>query len=195
MIELSHYLFPEFTKGTIQMKDGKAYPSMLNYNSMTEEMVFEENGKRLAVSKAMVDQVDTVTIGDRKFISMNGVFLELIHHSTFDLYIEHKCHIKEPGKPSGYGGTSETSAITSYSSLISDGLVYDLKLPDGYSAKPYFYYWLKKEGRYLTFANIGQLKALYPDKKELSKEFTKQNKVKYDDQDTIIQMIEYLETH
>lgn len=195
MVELSHYLFPEFTQGVILLKNGSEYKPLLNYNSLTEEMVFDENGKKMAISKAMVDQVDTVFIKNRKFITFNNTFIELIFHSKVDLYVEHKCYIKDPGKPSGYGGTSQTSAITSYSTLISDGLVYDLNLPEGYEAKPYLCYWLMKEGKYKSIANMGQLKDLYQDKSDLLKEFVKKNKVKFNNQESIIQLIEYLETH
>ena len=36
--------------------------------------------------------------------------------------------MQHPGKPAGYGGTSQTAAIDSYSSLIANGHMYDLKL-------------------------------------------------------------------
>ena len=195
LAEISHYLFPEFTQGYILLKNGTGYKSLLNYSSLTEEMVFEENGKRLTMSKLASDEIDTVFIGGRKFIRLSNTFIELIHHSKFDLFVEHKCSVQRPGKESGYGGTSQTSAIDSYSSLISNGHIYDLKLPDGYEAKTFFYYWLKKNGAFKMFVNMRQLKDLYHDKKDLLDAYVKQNDIKYNNQESIIQLIEYLETN
>ncbi len=195
VIELSHYLFPEFTQGVILLKTGIKNKAMLNYNSLTEEMIFENNGKKLAIGKGELELVDTVFIKDRKFITLNSKFIELIYHSKWDLYAEHKCSVKEPGKPAAYGGTTETSATTSYSSFYSGGKVYELKLPDGYETKTYTYYWLKRNGELNKFINIRQLMKLYYDKEDLFKAYVKKNAVDFNKQESIVQFIKYLETN
>jgi hypothetical protein len=195
VVDISHYIFPEFTNGVILLKSGIECQSLLNYNSLTEEMVFEEKGKRLAISEADFNNIDTVYLGGRKFALFNNRFIELIHHSKFDLYIEHKCMLKLPGQPAAYGGTTYTSAINSYAAYFSDGKIYDLKLPDGYTIKPYFNYWLKRNDVFHGFINMKQLKDLYPDKKDLFKAYLKKQDIKYTNQPGIVQLIEYLETN
>jgi hypothetical protein len=192
--EISHYLFPEFTQGIILMKNGIKNNALLNYNSLTEEMVFKDKGKMLAIGKANLEQIDTVFIRDRMFFILNKNFVELILHSKCDLYAEHKCSLIPPGKPSGYGGTSQTSAITSITSINSGGRLYELELPDDYEIKPYTFYWLKKNGELNMFINMKQLMKLYDDKKELFKAYVKKHNVKYDNQESIVQLIKYLET-
>lgn len=140
-----HYLFAEFTQGIILMKNGTKNPFLLNYNSLTEEMILNVKGNMIAIEMPELDLVDTVTIEDRKFFRMNNTFVELIHHSLFDLYAEHKCSMVLPGKPTLYGGTSQTSAATSIKTINSGGRLYDLKLPDDFQIKPYTEYWLKKK--------------------------------------------------
>ena len=195
-IETSHYLFPEFTQGVILMKAGTRNNAMLNYNSLTEEMIFENNGQKKAIGINEILLVDTVFIKDRKFVALNGEFVELVYHSKWDLYVEHKCKVEEQGKPAGYGGTSQTGAATSVSSLYTQGrVVYDLKLPDDYKTKPYSIYWLKKNGELYKFMNMRELKKLYEDKKELFKKYLKINRVKYQDQEGIIQLIGYMESN
>lgn len=160
-METSHYLFPEFTRGVILMKSGKRNDAVLNYNSLTEEMIFEKSGQKRAIGTNELLFVDTVFIEDRKFVVLNGKFVELAHHSTWDLFVEHKCKVEEAGKPAGYGGTSQTSAATSVSSLYSQGrVVYNLKLPDNYETKPYRVYWLKKNGEIYKFGSMRELKKL-----------------------------------
>ncbi len=191
--ELSHYLLPEFTQGTILMKDGKENKALLNYNSLTEEMIFNNKGQMLAIGDTELAQTDSVFIGKRTFILLNGKFVELLAHSTFDLYAEHKCDVIPPGSPAAYGGTSQTSSTTSYSSLATGGRLYDLKLPDDYTVKPYTYYWIRKNGELNKFISLNQLMKLNKDKKDLFKAYVKKNDVKFDDQESIIQLIEYLE--
>jgi len=158
-------------------------------------MVFEDKGKKFSLGKEEQELVDTVFIKNRKFFKLNNTFIEFIYHSKFDLYAEHKCSVKQPGKPAGYGGTSETSAITSYSSYLSGGLVYELKLPNGYETKPYNYYWLKKNGGLNKFMNMRQLMKLYDDKEDLFKAYIKKNEVIFNNQESMVQLIKYLETN
>ena len=195
-IETSHYLFPEFTQGIILMKDGKRNDALLNYNSLTEEMIFENNGQKKAIATNEILLVDTVFIEGRKFVVQNGKFFELVYHSKWELFIEHKCNVEEAGKPAGYGGTTQTGAATSVSSLYSQGrVVYDLKLPDDYKTKPYINYWLEKNGELYEFINMRELKKLYEDKKDLLKKYLKSNRVNYQNQESIIQLIKYLESN
>jgi len=193
--ELSHYVFPEFTEGVILMKTGVENKALLNYNSLTEEMIFENRGQKLALGKTELDQVDTVFIRDRKFLILNKKFVELVYRSKSELYAEHRCTINSPGKSAGYGGTSQTSAISSYSMLPLGGRVYELKLPEGYITKPYLIYSLKKEGKLNKFVSIKQLMKLYDDKKNLVKAYVRAHDVKYDDQESIIQFLKYLESN
>jgi hypothetical protein len=193
VIELSHYLFPEFTQGIVLMKTGIKNEALLNYNSLTEEMIFKDKGKILAIGNTELELVDTIFIKDRKFFMLNNKFVELISHSKCDLYAEHKCNVLLPGKPAAYGGTSQTSATTSYSSINSGGVFYKLKLPEDYEIKPYTYYWLKKNGELNKFINMRQLMSLYDDKKDLFKAYVKKYDVKYDNQESIVQLIKYLE--
>lgn len=193
VVEVTHYLFPEFTKGIVLMKNGIKNETLLNYNSLTEEMIFENNGTKLAIGQPEI--VDTVFVKGRKFFLLNGKFVELINNSKYKLYAEHKCTIKDPGKPAAYGGTSQTSATSTYSSFFTGGQVYDLKLPEGYETKPFVDYWLVKDGEVSKFLSIRQLAKLFSEKDNSFKEFVKKHDVKYTDQSGIIELIRYLEAN
>ena len=192
IVEVSHYLFPQFTKGLVLMKSGIRNEASLNYNSITEEMIFDNRGTKLAMSQ--LNLVDTVFIQGRKFILFGGKFVELVYHSKYELYVQHKCSIKDPGKPSGYGGTSQTSATTTYSSYVTGGQFYEMKLPDGLETKLYVEYWLKKDGVPIKFINIRQLAKLFDDKAALFKDYVKKHAVKYTDQESIVALIKYMES-
>lgn len=190
VIEVSHYIFPEFSKGVVLMKNGVKNEAMLNFNSLTEEMIFDNKGTKLAMTQ--LDQVDTVYVKDRKFFILNNKFVEVIFKSKVALYAEHRCSVKDPGKPAAYGGTSQTSATTTYSSFLSGGQVYELKLPDGIVTKPYIEYWFGKDGKVNKFLTVRQLLKLCGDKEEAAKAYAKENNVKYENQESIIGLIRYL---
>ena len=194
-VERPHYLFPEFTQGVVLLKSGVKNETSLNYNSLTEEMIFDKKGRKLAMAETDLALIDTVFIEDRKFIVLNGGFVELLYHSTCHLYAEYKGKLKEPGKPAGYGGTSETSSISSQSSLRMGGLLYELELPAGYKVNPYTVLWLKKNGALNKLVNMKKLKKLYKGKNDLFKAYVKKHRVKYDNQESITQLIEYLESN
>ncbi len=191
VIEVSHYIFPEFSKGVVLMKNGVKNEAMLNFNSLTEEMIFDNKGTKLAMTQ--LDQVDTVYVKDRKFFILNNKFVEVIFKSKVALYAEHRCSVKDPGKPAAYGGTSQTSATTTYSSFLSGGQVYELKLPDGIVTKPYIEYWFGKDGKVNKFLTVRQLLKLCGDKEEAAKAYAKENNVKYENQESIIGLIRYLD--
>lgn len=194
-IEISHYILPEFTQGVILMKSGSKSEVSLNYNSLTEEMIIEKNGNKSAIKKEFIETIDTVFINERKFIAKNDAFLELIYHSKFEIFIEHNCKISAPSKPSAYGGDPQSSASTSYSSLISNDRAYELKLPDDYKVQPYTVYWLKNDEGFNKFVSLRQLSKLYYSKRNIFKSFVKKYDVKYDDQQGIIQLIRHLEEY
>ncbi|MCP4313427.1 MAG: hypothetical protein GY790_19390 [Bacteroidetes bacterium] len=193
--EVSHYLFPEFIKGVILTRAGEENGVLANYNSLTEEMVFENKGNKLAIAPGELARIDTVYIKDRKFIVLNHKFVEFLYHSKWDLYLEHKCKLREKGEQIGYGATSKNTSVSHYSSLFSQGVVYELKLPDGYETKLYSYYWLKKNGELYKFENMKDLKKLYTEKEDLFKSYVKKHRIKYKNQESIIQLIEYLESN
>lgn len=195
-VTLSHYLFPDFQPGVVLLKNGVRNNAKLNYNAASEEMVFDENGKTLAIGDAVLPQIDTVFVADEKFIRINNKFVRiLIDKPEIDLFVEHKCRLIPPGKPAAYGGTSQTSSTTSYSSILSDGRVYDLKLPDDYKIIPYNVFWLNRNGKLQSFSNLGQLKKIYRDKKKLVGDYLKKNEVKLANEKSVEETITYLENN
>ena len=166
---------------------------MLNYNSLTEEMIFSNNGKKLAISH--LEQIDTVYIKNRTFFPLQNKFVELIYRNKFELYAIHKCNLVDPGKPAAYGGTSQTSATTTYSSYYASGQAYELQMPEGTETKAYTEYWLKRDGKLTIFVSLRQLSKIFSAKSDLFKKFVKEKKVDYDDQESIVQLIKFMENN
>ena len=192
-VAVSHYIFPSFIKGKVLMKNGIKDEALINYNSITEQMIFENKGTKLAMSH--LENIDTVYISDKKFVVYKDKFIEVLYKSNYELYAAHKCKIKDPGKPAAYGGTSQTSSSTSYSSYFTEGQVYEMELPSGFETSPYVDYFLKKDGEMSSFVNLRQLSKLFSTKEEVFKSYVKKNNVKYENQKSVIDLIRYMETN
>lgn len=194
--EIFHYILPEFTKGTVLMKDGTKNQALLNYNAATEEMIFDQNGQKLAFAEITLNQLDTVFIQDRKFVLLdNKKFAEVIAQDGYKLLVQHKCRIIPPGKPAAYGGTSETSSVTSYSSWMGNGMLYQLELPDDFKVNTSMVYWFDNGAGWKSFSSMAQVKRFYNKQKTLYSKYTKENKVDFKDQESIAGLIDYMETN
>ncbi len=178
------------------MKNGTRNNAKLNYNTASEEMVFDKNGELLALSDLILPQIDTVYISSEKFIRVNNKFMKIIiDEPEISLFVEHKCRIIPPGKPAAYGGTSQTSSVTSYSSIMAGGRVYSLKLPDDYKVIPYNVFWVNRNGKLQSFSNIGQLKKIYRDKKKVIADYLKKNDVEMTDEKSVKETIVFMENN
>jgi len=186
---ISHYLFPEFTTGKILMSSGALKETNLNYNSLTEEMIFQYNGTNLAIANP--ESVDTVYILDRKFVQVKKIFYELLENLPVPLFVHHLCTVTPPGKNSGYGGTSQTSAITATSTVFSSRGMYELKLPDDYAIDPYSEYLLKKDGTYTRISNTNQVIKCFPEKEDAIKDFVKKNNISFKKEEDIRTLIKF----
>lgn len=195
-IDISHYVYPEFQQGVVLLKSGESYNAKLNYNIATEEMLFDDKGTILAIGGETLAKIDTVTISNDKFIRMNNKFVKLlVNEPGIDLFVEYKCRILPPSNPVGFGGTSQLTTSTSYSSILLDGRMYSLKLPDDYEIIPSNIYWINRSGESKSFTSIGQLKRIYRDKRRLINDYLKENEVKLDNVKSIKDAIIYMENN
>ncbi len=175
----------------VKMKSGETSNQVLNYNILTNEMIFNNAEKYLAI--ASPENVDTIYINNRKFIPLNNKFYEVLVNSHMPLLLEFTSTISDPGASTGYGGTSTTTAATSFKSLINAGGAYELKLPDGFTVKPGYGYWIMKDGKLEKAANTKQLIKIFPDKKDMINYAVKKNDLKLSRREDIIRLVKLIE--
>lgn len=183
---LYHYVFPSFIEGTVKQKSGEINKALLNYNSLTEEMIFEQSGRQMALDKT--ESIDTVYIENKKFVPVGNVFYEVATPTPIALFIQHKSTVIPPGSNTGFG-TSQTSAITSITDLKSAGIAYKLRLPDDYKLTSKTVYWLKKSNSYINVKNTKDVQDLFPDKSGAIKDFVKANKINLRNSTDVIKLI------
>ncbi len=184
-----HYIFLTFTKGSVVMKGGNIKQSILNYNTVTQEMIFEQNGKRMALDK--LETIDSVIIQDRKFIPVGEVFYEVAFVAPISLFIQHKSDITSEGKSIGYGTKKQTTSSTSYSKLITSDGLYSLELPDDFYISNTSINWVQKDESMVKFVTKRQFLKIFPEQEDELKQYIKENKITMKVREDLIKLVSY----
>ena len=172
------FLFPEFTKGDAIMKTGISRSALMNYNTVSEKMVFQQGGRILEMTET--ERIDTVSILGRKFIPAGKVFYELLLKNNISLFVQHKGDLMLPGKPVPYGGTSQTTSSSTVVSLEYDSRYVNMKLPADYTVNNKNIFWIMKNGAMTDFMSEKQFLKIFPEKNTELKKYIKESKVKFD---------------
>jgi hypothetical protein len=183
-------LFDEFTMGKVIMKSGDTKEVMLNYNPYAEKMLFTENNRLWEISEP--ELVESVIINERIFVPYKKVFYEMIPCKKYSLYIKYSINELPEAKQAGYGSTSETTAITSYSNIISSsGTNYNLNKKEGFKTVMITLFWIKKGNKYYKANNIKQFRKYFPEKADAIEAFVKDKKINFDDPEDMITLIRF----
>jgi hypothetical protein len=169
----SHFVFPEFIEGKVKMKNGTTEDAILNYNMLTEEMIFESDSERLALVK--IETIDTIYIRSRKFIPHDKVFYEVLINDTVSLFVRHKRNVLSSGSPAGYGGTTETGAAHSISHLVTSGNIYNLELSSEYHLTDASQFWITLHNSSFRISSERQILKIFPEISGELKQFIIQN--------------------
>jgi hypothetical protein len=183
------FLYPDFTNGKVRMKNGKFQILILNYNTVSEKMVFMRDEKIYDMTNP--EMIDTVFLEESSFVPFDKVFYRVILNAPVSFFVQYKGEIMSPGTPAGYGVNSQVSNTKNLSSVELASGHYNLKLPTDYTVKTDFLYWIRKDGNMSGFANERQFMKLFPDHETELKQFLKQNKIKFDKVPDVMKLAEY----
>ena len=184
------YLFPEFKDATLLMKNGQSQSAMMNYNTVTERMVYKKDGKMYDL--IIPENLDTIYIQNRIFIPAGKMFYEVILKGThLALFIQQKGTLLSAGAPAAYGGTSQVSSVTSLSSIELSGGRYNIALPSDFIVNPSPVYWIRKENEMFSFLNEKQFLKIFPDKEKELKLFIKGNRIKIGKPEDLAKLVRY----
>ena len=174
----AQFLFPDFSLGKVRMKNGNIQSTMLNYNMVSEKMVFEKGGN--LYDMVNIEMIDTVFVQESKFVPVGKVFYEVLLIAPISLFIQHKGELLPPGAPAGYGGTSQVSNSKNLTSVNLSMGYYNLKLPQDYTVKVDLIYWIRKDNIMFSYTNERQFIKIFPERVKEIKEFIKKQKIKFD---------------
>jgi hypothetical protein len=174
---MPQFLFPEFVQGVVKMTNGLTQKAVLNYNTVSEKMVYTMDDK--IYDMVNNERTDTVFIYESKFVPVGKVFYEVLLNAPVSMFVQHVGSIVPPGKPAAYGGTSQVSSSTYKTSVELSSGYYNLKLPADFQVKLDPVYWLRKDGKMYSWINERQFLKIFPEKEQDLKAYIKKNHIKF----------------
>ncbi|MEO6229239.1 MAG: hypothetical protein ABJB11_19960 [Ferruginibacter sp.] len=190
-VQISHYVFDSFMKGKVLVKSGAVSDQLLNYNSVTGEMIFDNGGQLLAIGNPA--DVDTVYIDGRKFVPVNNKFYEMLTTSSTPLMLEFTCTVEDPSVSIGYGNSTPGTNYGTVRNLNGNARSYELKLPSDFKITPVYTYWIFKSGKFQKANSSQQLGKIFSDKKDFIKAFVKENNTSFSKREDIIKLVQAVE--
>ncbi len=183
------FVFPDFSVGVVKMKNKEKLALALNYNVVTEKVVFRL--KNQIFDMVEYSNVDTVFIHERKFVPLENVFYEVLVNAPVSLFIQHKGKIQSPPRPAAYGGTSELSSSTYVNNLRMGNDVYRLNSDEPITIVPDPIIWIRKDNEMHAVLNQKSLLKIFSDRKNEIKEFISQNRVDSKNPGHLIGVVNY----
>jgi len=186
---MPQYLFPRFSECEVRMKNGQVQSMDMNYNTVTEKMVFIRNEKYYDMINP--DMADTVYLNDRKFVPSGKIFYEVLLAGPIDLLVQHKGNLLPAGKPVGYGGTSQVASSNYISNIKLESGQYNLEIPADFIVKADPVFWIRKNDEMISFMNEKQFIKIFPENTVKIKGFIKEYRIKTDRYEDLIQLVKY----
>jgi hypothetical protein len=171
------------------MKAGKDLTLLLNYNTVTEKMVFFQ--KEQVYDMLNQSSVDTIYLNESRFVPFGKVFYEVFPGNKVTLFIQHRGRLLSPPKPAAYGGTSEVSSSTYITRLDMGSEVYNMKLEDGLRVKYDPMYWVRISDNMVSFTGEKAFLKIFPDKESDIKQYIKANRLKFDKKEDLLKIIRF----
>jgi len=189
----SGMLFPAFEKGTVIFKTGTRSSASLNYDMIRQQMLFLEADSTI---KAIANSLDisVVIIGERRFlpVSSQGEFYEEVQAGKGSLFVKRKATLLSQGKAAAYGGYSQTSSTTSFSSWHDNaGNSVNLSVNEKFSLEIKCTYYLKIGNSYKSFFSAKSLGKLFKGHESEIEEYAKKQPVDFSKIEDVFRMVEY----
>lgn len=180
------YLFKEFKTGNVFLKDIPTQTAPLNYNTLTQEMLFIKDTTILKLID--LNQIDSVVIDNRVFIPLGDIFYEIIEGARLKLLIRNKTRWDTEGAVSGYG-RSKLAKSTEIDIHTSGGQVVildpDIKV-EIFDSSDYMIY---ANNIMLPASKLKNYISLFPDHEKVIRSIAKENKLNLNNQNDRIRFV------
>lgn len=191
------YLYPDFTEGAVNRTSGKTTNYKLNVHVKESRLHFLSGN---LVNEAYLTDVASVRIGEDVYLPVNQKLMRIVAQDSdayvLELKIADLSSLNETG--GAYGTSSSTSATNKLSSIETDAQINHnhmlLKASRNNGEK------IELESTYYFYIN-GELieaaarvvdKKIAPKDKESWKQFKKENKLKWNQEESLEKILKYL---
>ena len=185
------YMYPEFKKGKVSFESNAYLGISLNYHYLNGEIEFLNRNDTLTIS----DKRDlvSVTIAEDTFYYDNG-FIYLIKSGQPTIGLKEAYEFKDYIRKDSYGSASSAGSNKSYTSITAAGSVQQLAADtDLIFRRTKTFYIQMPDGDFDLFNKKNICKVFSKNKEEI-KLYLKNNNIKFDSQEDVLKLAEYLES-
>lgn len=186
------FLFEEYQDAIIHFKGGLRSAEKVNFNLIDNHLYFIDSNDGYEKIVTETGNIGIIKVGDRNFIKEKDGFLEVMP-VTPPIYVQYRVRGKRKAPETGYGGRSETAAVTSYSEY-RDGSYYRLKEAEIEVTSRSHCYWIERKGQKKKFADFKQFLKLYSTHKNVLEEYIRSNQIDFEDVQAIVNLCLYAES-
>jgi hypothetical protein len=189
------FLFPEYQKGNVYFKNHTVVGSLLNYETVTKEMLFKQDDQVLALG--LTQTIDSVVMAGRVFVNYEKCeFFEKVSIGNGDVYIQYISTLISVGKQAGFGGYSQVSNVKSIGrmSTTDGGETHqsgELSSNEKFKAKTHFSFWIKSEGKLIIISSQKQALKAFPNNKQKIQSYFIDHKINFESLDDVTGLLNF----
>jgi hypothetical protein len=181
----AQFLYTDFTDGKVTLQNGQIDSFQLNFNTLTEKMVYVKNETLYDIVNPVI--IDTVFLQKTRFIPIENSFWEVFLDAPISFYIQYKGKLLSSENRSKYGVDSQIPNVKLKSAFVtSEGNFNQYHL-----VRIDLIYWVKIFGKMVSFTNKSEFLKLYPLKKAELEGFIKQNQIKFNKPSDVKELAEF----
>lgn len=172
------FIFPDFQKGSVILKNHPEIKCQLNYNFLLDEVMFiDENGKKMALANPQ--DVLLVYIADRMFVPTTKGYYEVIERGEVSLVYKWNGSITDKGKQGALGITTDAPSVVQMNRISFDAREWKLDVDKEAVLAVEVIPYLKIKAKLIPIKGAkGFLKAI-PGKRSEIKKYIDQNPVNF----------------
>lgn len=187
----AEWLFDDFSEALVVSRTGAQYAVELNYSLLDNCFYFKDAFDNNELKRfAATAQVAKVKVGERLFVVAKNDKVQEVLQAEPSILLAYKGKTKAP-KKGGYGGSTETAAVETRSTLSSGGQIYhlegDTRIVYGIDRM----YEIVVNNKKRTCSSLAQLLKVYSHQESELKAYMKDNKVDFNNAEDVVRLINY----
>lgn len=185
------YLFPDYTSGTVVLKNRSLVKTTFNYDTYHDKLLYKDGDQIMELSD--FSNVGSVLIGDRTFIPHGRALYEVVNlEGTHDNLLIRWHQKKNPlGKKGAYDQVNPAANATSLdpnyygNPLTARGgeEVFDLITENSYA--------IMKDGKFKKFTDLKSFLKIYPNEQDRINDFIDQSHLLFTNAEDVIAIARY----
>lgn len=181
-------LLNDYSDGVVVMKNKQKVKAKLNYDTANKKMMYLQNAEEMILLNN--SQIDSVYISDRKFVSMLGIYLEVVDTEVDEVLIDWSFKNIYKGNRGAYGQVTQNKVESINTSYWTNN-DYKNQSTAVYNQKNTNVYWFYIDNKPMRCRNLKDLLRIFPDKKDKINAFVKEKSIDFSKTTDAVLLIEY----